>query len=242
MDELHMGIWGLIGVLIAMPIYSLWEADKTKLAVIQGRKTKIRMYQETILFLWVPAGLLLLLAASHILTPQELGLRWQFNWKTLAGVLLIVLITSHMIWYINKLRRNHAELTKVAKAMQVHEWMMPSNRTELNWFTWGVSMSAGICEELLFRGFFIGVLGTHIGVIASLLVGSVLFGVCHVYQGWSNVLRTGVIGLLLGCIYLFTESLWIVIALHCMVDIFGGWMGYLVHQSNNAEPALEQTT
>ena len=106
---------------------------------------------------------------------------------------------------------------------------MPANKRELYWFTCGVSMSAGICEELLFRGFFLAVFAEPLGVWVSLVLGSFLFGLCHLYQGWANVLRTGVIGLVLGIIYVFTESLWVVIALHALMDIFGGVLGYVVH-------------
>ena len=123
-----------------------------------------------------------------------------------------------------------SEREKFRDASQNHDWMMPVNKRELRWFTLGLSVSAGVCEELLFRGFIIGALGDSLGVIVSLLLSSLLFGLCHVYQGWMNVLRTSIIGLILGLIFTLTESLWVVIALHALVDIYGGIVGYVLQK------------
>jgi len=86
--------------------------------------------------------------------------------------------------------------------------------------------------------FFLAVFADLMGVWVSLLLGSFLFGLCHLYQGWANVLRTGVIGLVLGIIYVLTESLWVVISLHALMDIFGGVLGYVVHKYGRCESEL----
>ncbi|RUO58624.1 hypothetical protein [Pseudidiomarina insulisalsae] len=56
---LHAPEWIILLTIIAMSLYSLWESDKVKKAIISGKKTKIRAYQEAMLFLWVPTLLLL---------------------------------------------------------------------------------------------------------------------------------------------------------------------------------------
>lgn len=226
---LHSGEWLVLAMMAGMVLYSLWEADKSKLAVIAGRKTKLAMYKETIGFLWLPTSVLLMLLPFNIVSAESLGLTWQNSWANWSGALLVMVGLAYVCWHIRSIRPGTPQYQQLFDAMQPHSWLMPANKRELYWFTCGVSMSAGICEELLFRGFFLAVFAEPLGVWVSLVLGSFLFGLCHLYQGWANVLRTGVIGLVLGIIYVFTESLWVVIALHALMDIFGGVLGYVVH-------------
>ncbi len=232
---LHMGEWLVFVFIVAMPMYSLWESDKSKRAVLEGRKTKLRMYYESILFLWAPTLLLLGLITVNIVPADKLGLLWYGNWPNLIGLGLVILVASYMLWHLYGLYQDPQKVEQLREPMQTHNWMMPSNAHELRWFTLGVSLSAGICEELLFRGFLLAILSQSLDLFSSLLVSSVMFGLCHVYQGWFNVLRTAIIGLILGCVYLLTESLFVVIALHALVDIYGGFIGYLVNKSPHPE-------
>lgn len=236
--HLHAGEWLVLAMMAAMVLYSLWESDKSKVAVLAGRKTKLAMYRETILFLWVPTSALMILLTLDIVSAQRLGLGWQNSWGNWAGVLLVVASVAYVIWHARSIQPGTPQYQQLFDAMQTHSWLMPSNKRELYWFTGGVSMSAGICEELLFRGFFLAVFADLMGVWVSLLLGSFLFGLCHLYQGWANVLRTGVIGLVLGIIYVLTESLWVVISLHALMDIFGGVLGYVVHKYGRCESEL----
>ena len=232
---LHSGEWLVLVMMAGMVIYSLWEADKNKLAVIAGRKTKLAMYKETIGFLWLPTSVLLLLLPFNIVSAERLGLTWQNSWPNWAGAVLVMAGLAYMYWHIRRIQPGTPQYQQLFDAMQAHSWLMPANKRELYWFPGGVSMSAGICEELLFRGFFLAVFAGPLGVWVSLVLGSFLFGLCHLYQGWANVLRTGVIGLVLGIIYVLTESLWVVIALHALMDIFGGVLGYVVHKHGKYE-------
>jgi membrane protease YdiL (CAAX protease family) len=66
---------------------------------------------------------------------------------------------------------------------------------------------AAFGEEMVHRGYLmnrVADLGnqTRLGWFASLIVVNVLFGICHSYQGITGVLDEGLMGLLLGLIYL----------------------------------------
>jgi membrane protease YdiL (CAAX protease family) len=227
--QLHVGEWVLVMLILGMVALSLWEADGGKNAVLEGRKTKVRTYQEAMLFMGVPTVFLMSLLFFNILRPSELGLQWQGTYRNWGGICLLVAAFIYFIYSYQTLVKSAEHRNAYRKAMaNNYDWMMPSTSSELRWFILGLSMSAGICEELLFRGFIVGALGQEIGLTASLFLSSLLFGACHLYQGWQNVLRTAFIGLLLGLIYVFTELLWVVIALHITVDAFGGAVGYLL--------------
>ena len=64
------------------------------------------------------------------------------------------------------------------------------------------------------------------GLVFGLVVGSVLFGIQHAYQGTDAVISTGIDGLLYGLIYLRKKSAWEAIAAHATYDIVSIGAGY----------------
>jgi uncharacterized protein len=88
-------------------------------------------------------------------------------------------------------------------------------------------------EEIIFRGFLMSemarLLGTGVvGTIINLAFGSVLFGIAHWYQGKSGALSTGLIGLLIGVIFVVGGyNLWLPILIHGFIDTFGLVLVYL---------------
>lgn len=234
--------WLMLASIIAMPIYSLWEADSVKNAVLAGTKTRVRAYQEEMMFMWLPTLLLLALVAYDDISTEALGLEWQGHLANWLGLAFVGTVIVYFLYSATSLSKNAELCEQYRQAAQSHDWMLPTNKPELRWFTVGLSVSAGVCEELLFRGFLIGVLSHEVGMVMSLLVSSILFGICHLYQGWLNVLRTGVIGLFLGVLFILTESLWLVIALHALVDVYGGFVGYFLNQAPTPSAVEGPTT
>ena len=107
-------------------------------------------------------------------------------------------------------------------------------------FEWGpptistiaVSITAGFCEETVFRGLPLSLLMRRFArdrnMIAALIITSAVFGLTHglnIFAG-ANAQRTvlqiigaGFLGLLLGAVYLRSGSLWPVIVIHTAHDI-----------------------
>lgn len=84
-----------------------------------------------------------------------------------------------------------------------------------------VAVSAGICEEIVFRGWLLSTLHTTVGLsgIALVVIAAVLFGFAHIYQGPTGVFLTALAGALFCMLYIFTGSLLVPIALHVLVDV-----------------------
>ena len=97
--------------------------------------------------------------------------------------------------------------------------LLPRTRGELK-FGVGLSLNAGVVEELLFRlgmpALLFGITGN--GVVAF-VVASVLFGLLHVYQKFWGVLGATVLGLAFSVLYLLTGSIWVVIVVHAAIDL-----------------------
>lgn len=98
--------------------------------------------------------------------------------------------------------------------------MMPRRPAERVWFL-GLSLAAGVCEELLYRALLPALLAALLPGLSAWLVvllAAVAFGAAHAYQGAAGVVITAVLGALLGGIYLSTGSLPVVMILHALID------------------------
>jgi hypothetical protein len=86
-----------------------------------------------------------------------------------------------------------------------------------------LSVTAGLAEELVFRGFLIEFLGGWCGNLwVAVVLSSILFGLLHGYQGLSGVLRTGFLGLGLAALYVWRDSLLPVMVAHFAYDVVAG--------------------
>src|SRR5690606_14104226 len=86
----------------------------------------------------------------------------------------------------------------------------------------GLSFTAGITEEVLYRGLLVMTLALLLPDAppwAVVAVGAVVFGLAHVYQGPAGVLMTTVVGGGLMALYLLTGSLLLPMVLHVLLDL-----------------------
>jgi membrane protease YdiL (CAAX protease family) len=97
--------------------------------------------------------------------------------------------------------------------------LLPRTRGELIYGI-GLSLNAGLVEELLFRfgmpALLFGITGN--GVVAFALA-SVLFGLLHLYQKVWGVLGATLLGIALSLLFLITGSIWVVIIVHALIDL-----------------------
>jgi membrane protease YdiL (CAAX protease family) len=88
-----------------------------------------------------------------------------------------------------------------------------------------VAVTAGVCEEIIYRGTVISRLQAILPKGRTtkslvLLFSAAIFGAAHAYQAPAGILVTGLIGLLLGLIYLaFGRLLWPAILMHVTYDL-----------------------
>lgn len=95
----------------------------------------------------------------------------------------------------------------------------------------GLSISAGIAEELVFRSFLIIVLyQASESMAAAVFISVAAFAVSHAYQGVIGVLRVAALGLVLTAPFLLTGSVYPSIIAHTTLDLLAGlvladWLG-----------------
>ncbi|HMC43441.1 MAG TPA: CPBP family intramembrane glutamic endopeptidase [Acidimicrobiales bacterium] len=99
--------------------------------------------------------------------------------------------------------------------------LLPRGRRERLWFA-GVAVTAGICEEILLRGFgmaYVRWLWPSASDGAVIAVTAAVFGLDHLYQGPRGVILTAVVGAVLGSVVTSTGSLYPAMAIHALIDL-----------------------
>ena len=107
------------------------------------------------------------------------------------------------------------------QAVSIQDLLPQGPLESLLWI--GVSVSAGICEEITFRGYFqrqfFALTGNR---FIALLIQAVLFGIGHGYQGIQACLRIVLIGVMFGLLTLWRKSLRPAMMAHSALDIVSG--------------------
>lgn len=101
------------------------------------------------------------------------------------------------------------------------EALLPHGRGERAVFAL-LAVSAGICEELLLRGFgiaYVRWLWPGASDLALILITAAVFGLAHLYQGPRGVVLTGLIGGYLAWLVLANGSLVPAMIIHALLDL-----------------------
>lgn len=230
-------------------IYYTWEGDK-RLVLLNPNK-RIGLYVSTIAMLWLPVLVLMFvvfqsssgnrLALDDIgfifnqpISFEQLGLVLHLDLENLIGLLCVFVLSAYFYYSLKRLKNGQnrqktaQEQATLRQQMTYIQWFLPTNPKEYRWFIFGVSVTAGICEEILFRGYLLHALGEYVPMYGAVLISSVLFGLPHIYQGPTHVFRTALLGLILSLIYWATGSLLVPVLLHIVVDVYGGALAYVV--------------
>ncbi|HEY2953716.1 MAG TPA: CPBP family intramembrane glutamic endopeptidase [Candidatus Eisenbacteria bacterium] len=199
-------------------------------------RVRVSVYRQAIAIQW---GLAFATVALWIACRREwdaLGLVPRPTWG-LGGVLVGTAIMAGVV--VRQRRQTLADddaLARLRRRMEKVEPMLPHTRADLVPFL-QLSLTAGICEELLYRGYLIWYLSHWLTIYPAAALASLLFGVGHLYQGWRGVLTTGMVGAFLASVYLVSGSLFAGMALHALMDAHSGSLMQAAYERAPAEAA-----
>jgi uncharacterized protein len=215
-----------LGVLF--PVYGHFEFKRLKARVEAGDRAALRReYLETMAWLW---GFTALAVAAWLVLSRPvatLGIRWETPGGFWISAVVVALVLGFFFWQWQAVRTNRELHPEALEALQFVRQLLPATVREVRLFS-AVSVTAGVCEELLFRGYLIWYLTDPVGLPGAVLISSALFGFGHLYQGVGGMVKTGVAGLLAAGIYLLSGSIWIPMVLHAGIDILQGLTAYAV--------------
>ena len=156
------------------------------------------------------------------------------------GLFLLAAMTGYLVHAWQSARKaTNEERAKVVKSFGSLRHFMPNNRRSYANFSL-VSITAGIVEEILYRGFAFWYLGQFMPAWAVVLVSAIAFGAGHSYQGVNGMIRVTLIGIAFGGYYLLTGSIWLPIIAHAVLDILQGAM-LLEYLRERGESAVSRT-
>ncbi|WP_420430410.1 CPBP family intramembrane glutamic endopeptidase [Hyphobacterium sp.] len=196
-------------------------------------------YFRTIRQLWLMAALALLAWALSGNSLAEIGLTLGSGWRMAAswiivGLILALMVLDFMRLVFGRAYREQA-FAQFEKAPEL-DLIRPRTIREGRAFQ-GVAITAGITEEIVYRGFMIAALGSVIPVWAAAIAAGALFVALHAYQGGLGMLKVTGITLVLTGLYLLGGSLFPVIVLHIGVDLLAGGAFILMLKSRGTAQA-----
>ena len=204
-----------------LPVFAVWFVKPQAGSIPQETALKVRLYIANSAVLWLGALVIIVLWLITGRDFELMGVRWpdissKAEWAILAMFFLLVyMFDSFVAWFEDDEDDN---LT-----------LLPANTREFSYFAGVVSVSAAVCEEIVFRGFLVTYIlsitaDTGWANLLAIVGSSVVFGIVHAYQGWLALAKITVLSALFAAIFIVSKSLLLVIALHFLVDFLGGYM------------------
>lgn len=213
-------------IFIAWPLAEwLWYYPRSVRSIEAGvAGARARIYRNILLSEWGFTACVICLWAARgrpwsalrlgFVTPLRLAMGLAF-----AAIVLVLLWVQR-----RALLARPEQLAQLRGKLGHVEVLLPRTPGERRGFAM-VSITAGICEELLFRGFLMWYFAGW-GLVAAVAVSSLFFGLAHIYQGIPSVPRTGILGLVLALIVVAAGSLWPAIIIHAAIDLNSGDLGF----------------
>ncbi len=199
--------------------------EKVKAGMSANRS---RLYLETTSWQWALFALAMIVWVIGDRAWSDLGFDFELTTRELIGAALTVVAIALLFVQIRQVvRASEEELQKTEKSFGELLIMMPADDRELARFNL-LSITAGIVEETLWRGFLFWYLGQFMPLWTAAIISAVGFGLAHSYQGLANVPRVALVGAVFSGLYLLTGSLWLPIILHIAVDLLQGRMVFEV--------------
>jgi len=209
---------------VGMPLWDWYEIPRLK-ASSEPRK-KVRYYRKIVSALWFCALLALLTigiltAFSFKTVPGEIhwlqtgSVTLKFVEGFTIGILIAIFLPAVFALRSAKLR------AKAGKAAKKLAFLLPSTKEERRWW-WLVCITAGVCEEFIYRGFllhYFHVQPFHLSLTWALVVSSLIFGVGHLYQGGLGAVQTALIGFVFGVMFIVTGNLLLPMLVHAVLDL-----------------------
>lgn len=195
---------------------------------------RLSVFRATTVYWWIFAFLALALASPNdlfVVRQANADMEWLLGSPVALGISITVLIVFFSLGLgpgLHCAMRPEAR-QKYSSAMHTLHHMLPVSESERRWWVL-VSITAGVCEEVFFRGFVPQFLqgqlhgGWTMNQTSAWLLSALAFGCCHFYQGVGGVARTTLGGLMFGLLAVVTGNLVLPIVLHVLVDLAVLWV------------------
>ncbi len=219
---------GLVFIIaIVYPIAGLFGFRRLLRRVAAGESVnRSQLYRNTMVGHWTLLLICMAMWSGAARPWSALGLGLQLDPRFAIAAILTVLGIVVLLMQVRDVKSaTQKQLDGIRKRFGKLSLIFPQNGNELARF-YGLSITAGIVEEILWRGFLIWYLGQFMPLWAAALVSVVGFGLAHAYQGVAHLPQVTAVGAAFTGLYLLTGSIWLPVILHAAVDILQGRLAY----------------
>lgn len=218
----------VLALLIAFPLFDhfvLWPWLQRRAE--QG--ARLTMYGGVIALEW---ALALPLAFGRVLPNGQAAAAGLTLPGPIASVVTLVLLGA-IAWLFAKQRAAIAALDDARRARAIAregavDVLIPRGKRERGVYAM-VALSAGVCEEFVYRGYLPAMLTPLLGLWGAAVVSLAGFVVAHTYQGRAKLVNVAILGGVFAAIAMLTHSLLPGMVLHAAVDLVGGESGAALH-------------
>ncbi len=215
-------------LVILFPLNGILTAKRIKKFLNDYPGAKTSFFQQTIIIQIVLAALVIAVMAFNQDPIREIGLSFLARPLYLIGLLTACLIG---FWIVYKRQFDPQKLQREIEKDAAVKFLLPTTNQEYQWSI-GASFAAGICEEIVFRGFLYWQLALLIPVIPAIFLTNLVFGLGHYATGLKNASIAFGLGILFSLVFLSTNSLWIPMLLHVLTDIYSMTKGKRYFEQN----------
>jgi len=206
--------------LIVVVGYPVWDWFHMRHARAQRTPAvRLMLYRTIVVVLWATAVCAVWLVGNdfqHLAVTgfPSLQITTGIAWGLCGGVLVATLGSLAAV-YVSK-----PVAVKFGSALAPISFLLPRSVSERWWFA-AVSVTAGVCEEIIYRGFLphvgTAVLGMH--WVPVVVISLLAFGTAHTYQGVRGAIGATLLGGVFMAIYLGLGVLWPAMVVHALIDL-----------------------
>jgi membrane protease YdiL (CAAX protease family) len=217
-DEIGFWLYGLPIALVMVlngPLTGKRFITGVRERLAQDPRALSSIYWQLITPAWMLAAGAVLFMWAYGIEPPDYGFEPSIGEPSvLSYVLAVACLTTSLTLALRRNHRNEPLQDSV-------EILLPNTPSE-KWVWSFLSFTAGVCEEIAYRGFltiYFYYLHPSVPLWLALVASTIAFGLAHTYQGVRGVATTTILGAVLAYLYWDTESLLLPIVVHIAVDL-----------------------
>lgn len=211
-------------LVVVAPLVGMREHERLVSQSARGMPgVRLRTYRQTMIKEWGGVTILLavwLLAGRSLVAlgfGGDSGLAAWIGWA-LTAVIVCGLVAQAIL-----VPRHASSRQALRQQVESLRELIPQDEREARLFA-ALSITAGVCEEVAYRGFLLAYATSFVGLWPAVGLSSLVFGIGHAYQGPRGILKTGGVGLVMALLFVLTGGLWAPMLVHAAIDVSSGHM------------------
>ncbi len=197
-----------------------------KKSLTKDTSARLLFYRTQVLWEWSWVVLIIIIFIPRPEPLLQLGITVPglLGWIIMVGLLLGVALSTWLI------RRSPGALQNMQRSLESSAVLLPSTSQERKWFAIA-AITAGICEELLYRGFllnFLAITFPGLDFLLASIISGIVYGLSHAYMGGRGILQNSLNGFSFAVVYFLSGNLLSVVSSTQPVGIVGSLIPAMV--------------